>query len=132
MHKSHSKRHHGGKRHKKGGQYSSAATYGNFVNGNVNDQFSRVFDTNGPYGQIPGNVIIGAQGQNAGYPPSVSAPSIPPLQKAGKRSKRRRGGNIGSIINQAIVPFGILGLQQTYKKKRYGGKKSRKNYKNRS
>jgi hypothetical protein len=43
-----------------------------------------------------------------------------------KRVKSRRGGFLGSLVNQAIVPFSILGLQQTYKKKRHGGKHTRK------
>jgi hypothetical protein len=42
------------------------------------------------------------------------------------RSRGRRGGFLGSLINQAIVPFSILGLQQTYKKKSRGGKHTRK------
>ena len=42
-----------------------------------------------------------------------------------RRSKR--GGFLGSLINQAIVPFSILGLQQTYRKNKHGGKRSRKN-----
>jgi len=53
---------------------------------------------------------------------------------AGK-TKSRRGGFLGSLINQAIVPFGILGLQQSYKKKggkhtrkAKGGKKTRRHY----
>jgi hypothetical protein len=45
---------------------------------------------------------------------------------AGK-TKSRRGGFLGSLINQAIVPFSILGMQQTYKKNRSGGKRTRKN-----
>jgi len=43
-----------------------------------------------------------------------------------RKTKSRRGGFLGSLINEAIVPFSILGLQQTYKKKRYGGKHTRK------
>jgi hypothetical protein len=39
---------------------------------------------------------------------------------AGK-AKSRRGGFLGSLINQAIVPFSILGMQQTYRRKRRGG-----------
>ena len=39
--------------------------------------------------------------------------------------KSRKGGFLGSLLNQAIVPFSILGLQQTYKRKR-GGKHTRK------
>jgi hypothetical protein len=40
--------------------------------------------------------------------------------------KSKRGGFLGSLINQAIVPFSILGLQQTYKKNKKGGKHTRK------
>jgi hypothetical protein len=46
-----------------------------------------------------------------------------------RKSKSRRGGFLGSLINQAIVPFSILALQQTYKKKKHGGgKRSRKHH----
>jgi hypothetical protein len=38
----------------------------------------------------------------------------------------RRGGFLGQVINQGIVPFSLLGLQQTYRRKKNGGKKSRK------
>jgi len=43
------------------------------------------------------------------------------------KTRSRRGGFLGSLINQAIVPFSILGLQQTYKKNKKGGKRTRKN-----
>jgi hypothetical protein len=43
---------------------------------------------------------------------------------AGK-TKSRRGGFLGSLINQAIVPFGILGMQQSYKRKSRGGTRKR-------
>ena len=39
------------------------------------------------------------------------------------RSRGRRGGFLGSLVNQAIVPFSILVLQQTYGKKSRGGRK---------
>ena len=42
------------------------------------------------------------------------------------KNKSRRGGFLGSIINQALVPFGLLAAQQTYNRKRSGGKKTRK------
>ncbi len=58
--------------------YSSAATYQLAVNGDGNSQYNRVFDINGPDGKIPGNQIVGVQGQNLGYPASVS-------MKCGKR-----------------------------------------------
>jgi hypothetical protein len=41
------------------------------------------------------------------------------------KKSSRRGGTLGSLLNQAIVPLSILGLQQTYRKKR-GGKHTRK------
>ena len=48
------------------------------------------------------------------------------------RRRRRRGGNLGSVINQAIVPFGLLGLQQSFKRRKGGkggkGVKSRRRH----
>ena len=41
------------------------------------------------------------------------------------KQKSRRGGFLGSLINQAIVPFSILGMQQTYRRKRQGGTRKR-------
>jgi hypothetical protein len=99
------------KSHKhRGGSYSSASTYGSFVNGSVDSQFDRVYGPNGTGGQY-----TGAQGQNSRLPPTLA-------QKAGSRKKK--GGFWGEVINQAIVPFGILGLQQTYRRKRSGGGKT--------
>jgi hypothetical protein len=48
------------------------------------------------------------------------------MAKHGKKTNRH-GGFLGSLINQAIVPFGILGLQQTYRRNKRGGKKTHKN-----
>jgi hypothetical protein len=114
------------KRHHKGGNapnpstYSSASSYGMAVNGTGNQQFDRVFNQSGVDGKFPGNIIVGAQNQNLGYSRSVS-------QNGGRRRKgtAKRGGFWGQMINQAIVPFSILGLQQTYRRKR-GGKKGTK------
>jgi hypothetical protein len=43
-----------------------------------------------------------------------------------RKTKSRRGGFLGSLINQAIVPFSILGMQQTYRNKKGGRKGTRK------
>lgn len=105
----------------RGGSYTSAATYGTYVNGTAGSQYNRVFDQAGAYGQIPGNVIIGAQGQN--ITPVTRLPTsaeMSLIQKAGKR-RHRKGGFLGEVVNQAIVPFSLLGMQQTYRRKR-GGK----------
>jgi len=85
--------------------YSSAASYGLAVNGDTNAQYDRTFMGTGPA------VYQGVQGQMTG----------------GRRS--RRGGFLGamgSVVNQAIVPAALLGMQQTYRKKHHGGRKSRR------
>jgi hypothetical protein len=116
------KSHRRGRKHRGGSapnpaSYSSASTYGMAVNGTGDSQFDRVFNQGGMDGRFQSNVIVGAQGQNLGIPPTLA-------QKAGGRSKR--GGFWGEVINQAIVPFGILGLQQTYGRKRHNGGKTRR------
>jgi len=105
-----------------GGAYSSASTYGEFVNGSGGSQWSRTMDQSGPYGQVPGNVIIGAQGQNV--QPASMAPSQAQLNLASESQmggrRRKRGGFLGEVINQAIVPFALVGMQNTYRRKRGG------------
>jgi hypothetical protein len=88
--------------------YSSASTYGMAVVGSGDSQFDRVFN-NGSNS----NVITGLQGQVAG----------------GRRRKSKKGGFLGEVINQAIVPFGILGMQQTYNKRKHSN--SRKTHRRR-
>lgn len=117
--KSHSRRRRTQKRVYRGGNgnYSSAATYGSYVNGGMNPQFDRVFNS-----PSQSNVSIGAQGQNSNM--SVGVPNennLALVQGGGRRRKHRsrrskRGGVLGPIINQAIVPFGILAMQQRYKR----------------
>jgi hypothetical protein len=108
------------RRHHRGGMnapdpstYSSATTYGQTVNGTGNEQYNRVFSQTGPDALYPSNQSVGAQGQNLGYSPNT-------IQKAGK-GRRNKGGNWGLALNQAVVPFSILGMQQTYRRKKKGG-----------
>jgi hypothetical protein len=110
----------------RGGSYTDGASYGVFVNGSPDAQFARTFDTTGPYAGRAGSEYVGAQGQWAQQPNTPSAQNLSLIQSAGKRRRSRRGGFFGEVINQAIVPFGLLGLQQTYKKKSYGGRKTRR------
>lgn len=127
------KRRHSRRRHSKrgGGSYSSAATYGEYVNGGTNAQYDRVFSTSGQYGNVPGNTIIGAQGQNSQF---VGAPSQQQLNlinqslTGGGRTRRKRGGLLGTVVNQAVVPFTLLGMQQTYRRKKHGGKTKRRRH----
>ena len=82
--------------------YSSASSYQLAVNGTPNSQFERVTNDGSQ-----SNTIVGIQGQKAG------------------RGKCKKGGLWSEVISQAVVPFGILAAQQTYRKRR-GGKKTRK------
>lgn len=123
--RSHHKR--SGRRHKRGGSYSSAASYNEYVNGTEAAQYSRVFDQAGPYGNVPGNIIIGAQGQNAHQPGMPTAQQLALVQKAGRRRTRgKRGGIWGSVVNQAIVPFSLLGLQQSYGRRGHNNMRTRR------
>lgn len=115
--KRHSHRRHRRKSTRGGASYSSAASYNNYVNGSENDQYTRTLSQSGPYGNVSGNIIIGAQGQNSHYAGMPNSQQLSLIQKAGKRTRGKRGGVWGSVINQAIVPFGLLGLQQSYKGK---------------
>ena len=111
-----------------GGSYSSATTYGEYVNGSAGSQYNRVFDQAGAYGQIPGNVIIGAQGQNVDPPSQVpSQQNLDLIQSAGRR-RYRKGGFLGEVVNQAIVPFTLLGMQNTYRRGRKGGRRTRRRH----
>jgi len=108
--------------HKRGGQYgsaypapnpasySSATSYQEAVNGTGLDQFNRVFDIKGPDGAYPSNIIVGAQGQNIGPNPINNGASL----KGG--SRRKKGGFWSQVLNHAIVPFSLFGMQQSYKR----------------
>ena len=115
-----SRRHKSRSRRMRGGSYTSASSYGMYVNGPGGAQWDRTMDQAGAYGQVPGNVIIGAQGQNVqptSMMPNQSQMNL--VQSAGRR-RRRRGGFLGEVINQALVPAALLGMQQTYRRRRGG------------
>lgn len=122
----HSRRHkRSHKRNYKGGSnYTSASSYGNYVNGSGNSQFTRTFDQNGPYANRLGTSYVGAQGQLSKVPNVATNENLSLIQSAGK-SRKKRGGLIGEVINQAVVPFGLLSLQQNFKKKKFAKKTRR-------
>jgi hypothetical protein len=110
----------------RGGSYTDAASYGMYVNGTTGSQWSRTMDQAGPYGQVPGNVLIGAQGQNVTPTSQMPTSNNLKLIQSGAGRRRRRGGFIGEVINQAIVPLSLLGMQQSYGRRKRGGKTLRK------
>jgi hypothetical protein len=118
-------------RHRRGvkrggnGNYTSASSYGSYVNGSGNSQFARTFDQTGPYANRFGTDYVGAQGQWANAPHQPTQQDLSLIQSAG-RTRRKRGGLLGEVVNQAIVPFGLLALQQSYRRDKRGGKHTRK------
>jgi hypothetical protein len=88
--------------------YDSASTYMRATVGTGNQQYDNVFESS--KNSSNSNSIVGLQGQRAG-------------KRGG--TKKRRGGYWSQVINQAIIPFTLLGLQQTYRRKK-GGKKTRR------
>jgi len=118
----------------KGGEsqpYSSAATYQNWMLGSENDQYGRVFDQSGPNTSQSNAIMANANSGSVGYLPYQragkgrrSSSRRGSSRRGGRRSKK--GGFLGSVVNQAIVPFGLVGLNQYYGKRR--GSKTRKMY----
>jgi hypothetical protein len=124
----------------KGGSYSSASSYGTYVNGSGDSQFSRTFDTSGPYGSRLGSDYVGAQGQGAQLSGTPTAQNLSLIQSAGRHRKRhcgtRKRGGVGflptivnngksksgglwtQVVNQAIVPLSLIGMQQLYSRNR--------------
>jgi hypothetical protein len=92
---------------KGGTPYSSASSYGSYVNGSGNAQFNRVFDQTGQYAKFPGNAMIGAQGQKAGKRRKRSKSR----RTKSRRTRRKRGGD---FVSSAAVPLSLLAMQQSY------------------
>ena len=114
----------GRSRRRRGGQ--SAAAYEMTAVGT--NQWNNVFNNPQTMNAPTGNGLWSAdltQNVNGVRP---ADPSLGKLLQGGKRrhKRTRRGGNLLDIVSQAAVPFGLLGLQQTYSKRRRGGRKSKK------
>ena len=83
--------------------YGSASSYMMATNGTEAQQYGRVFDQSSSY-PPNGNAIIGMQGQRAGSK----------RMRHMKHSRKHKRGGFGS---EAVVPLGLLALQQYYRKK---------------
>ena len=79
-----SRRHRSRSRSYKGGNanYTSASTYGSYVNGSGDSQFARTFDTTGEYAGRAGSEYVGAQGQWSHQPGSPNAQNLALIQSA--------------------------------------------------
>jgi len=89
----------------------SAADYMLKTVGDGNRQYNDVFSVNSPF-PAKGNTIVSLKGQYLGG-----------KGKSKKHTRKVKGGNLAQIINKAIIPFGLLGLQQSYRRKKGGSKK---------
>jgi len=113
----------GGNLKQRGGAgWTSASTYGMAVNGPLASQITRTFSTTGPYADRVGSEYVGAQGQWAKQPNTPSAQNLSLIQSAGNGVKK--GGFLGPVISQAIVPATILGMQQTYRRRGHSNNRS--------
>jgi len=90
--------------------YSDAASFQMANVGKMNTQYDNVFGPNsiGPAYMSQSNALRTSDAHILGG-------------RRRKRSSKKRGGMWGQVINQAVVPFGLLGMQQSYGKKRRGG-----------
>ena len=118
------RRRHRRTRRQRGGSYSSASTYGMEVNGTGPEQYARTFSMDSPYASRFGSDYVGAQGQWAHQPNTPTSEQLALVQSAGRRRRRTRGGFLGPVVSQAIVPATILAMQQTYRRKGHGGNKT--------
>lgn len=84
-------------------------TFGNSGNGNAG---ALIPTLTGAPAVLPYNQPQGSLALNAG-----------PVQGGGKRRRAKKGGYWAQVIETALVPFGLLGLQNAY------GRRTRKNRK---
>jgi hypothetical protein len=102
-----------------GGGAASFATHA--YGATPTQQFNDTFSQTGLGGQFPGNGIVGAQGQMV---VKTGGSHRRQHSRSSRKSRsNRRGGFLGNIFNNAIVPLSLLGMQQTYRKR--GGKGKR-------
>jgi len=122
-------------KHRKKGGYSSASDYTLKTFGTGDQQYNNVFrNTAGQnLAQINSNSIATLKDPNSSQVPYIGPQLVQggnkktnsilhgfkDFYRGGKRrrrTKRRKGGFIGSAITQAAVPFALLGLRESYKK----------------
>jgi len=104
--------------------YSSATGYEKWMLGSENDQYGRVFNQGGPNNSQSNAIMANANSGKLGYLPYQRAGKKTHKHRHTRNCRHKKGGFLGSVINQAIVPFGLVGLNQYYGKRR--GTKTRK------
>lgn len=102
----------GRRRGKRGGDGGADWVLKNFGNGN--QQWDNTFTNSGSAQQ--GNLLPTLPGAPAVGPNNNAQSSL----KGGsrRRSRSRRGGYWAQVLNQALVPFGLVGLQNRFSRRR--------------
>jgi hypothetical protein len=118
----------------RGGSGSPASAWG-YVYNTVGDGYTQfrnalTLQPGDNLGTIHNNDIEPKSNLNAQSTQSMpSKTDLSLIQKAGGK-RRRRGGNMGAIVNQALAPLSLLALQHSYaKRKRITKSKSKKSKK---
>jgi len=116
------------KRPRKGGNsanpnsYSDSASYALATAGDANAQYDNVFDSSN--NQSQGNGLVGLQGQTVGggrrRSRSRSQSRSRSRSQSRSRSRSQKGGLWTGIISKALTPFGLLAIQQSYRRKSTG------------
>ena len=110
------------------GGTEGAAPYVLSQYGDGNTQWDNVFRASGP--SPYGNQLVNLQHAGVTSPAMVPNPATtaPPAATAGQKggSRRKRGGFMGGVLTQAIVPLGLLALQQSYGRRMKTRRRGRK------
>ena len=95
--------------------------------GDENQQYNSVFDIGSKTLGNSFTVLPASQTPTPGNLALIQSAGARRRGRRGRMTKKRGGFLMGEVINQAVVPFGLLALQN-----RYGRRKSRMNKSRRS
>jgi len=109
------------------GQGGSAGYESNLI-GSSGDQMVTDAQLNKVVDMLSGPKYAAINNVNTGGDASAGAPAAGAPMTGGRRrrhgKKSRRGGFMGQVVNQAIVPFALLGAQQMYGTRKRRGKRT--------
>ena len=114
-------RKHSSRKHRQTGGNAPASAWGYVLDtfGDLNTQLSNALtlSNNQNVATLNSTQVVPIKNVNANEPASLML-----KQAGGRKGKGKKGGflGIGAILEQAVVPFGLFGLQQSYGKSRRG------------
>ena len=90
--------------------------------GNEDQQYNSVFDIGSKTLGNSFTILPPSQTPTAGNLALIQSAGGRRRGRRGRMTKKRGGFLMGEVINQAVVPLALLGMQQNYGRKRNGGK----------